>query len=402
MRYLILVLGLLGMAGAQTPVGAYLEGGRLIEAETALLAQLDDNAQNAQAQFGLGIVQFMQAFENAIQSFNAYGFRLDERGVSFLPFAVPAEPGGAAQSIRYEDVRAILETFLADLGSASASLASVKDSDVSLELRVGRIRMDFDGDGIATESESLGRLFAELNGRGVTGLAEQDFKIRFDAGDVHWFRGYAELLSAVTEIYLAHDSRELFERTAHLTYERVETPHGFLSERSEESFSGFDIALFADLIAFIHLMNFEVAEPERLESALERLSVVTQESRSSWQAILAETDHELEWIPNPDQESIIGVSLTQEQVEGWLGFLDELDGIIAGDLLLPYWRVQDGRGVNMRRVFLEPETLDLVLWVQGSAATPFLEEGELSSPDTWRRLQQLFDGNFLNFALWIN
>lgn len=406
MRYLFVVLTLIstyGLARAQE-LGPYLEGGRIEAAETLLQRRVDADADNAGARFGLGVVQFIGAFEQAAQSFNAYGFRVDERGVAFLPFGIPAEPSGAPQSIRYEDVRTILETFLDDLGEASETLAEVEDEKVSLELRVGLIRLDFDGDGIATEEESLWRLFANLSGARGTQMPEdlRAFKIRFDAGDVHWFRGYAELLSALTDIYLAHDSRELFERTAHLTYERVETPHDFLSEGADESLSGFDAAFIADLIAFIHLMNFEVSEPERLRSALRRLSTVTQESRLTWQAVLAETDNELEWLPNPDQQSVIGVQLTQAQIEGWLGFLDELDQIVAGDLLVPYWRVQDGRGVNMRRVFLEPRTLDLLLWIQGSAATPYLEEGELSSPETWGQLQRLFDGNFLNFAVWIN
>src|SRR5947208_7893227 len=37
-----------------------------------------------------------------------------------------------------------------------------------------------------------------------------------------------------------------------------------------------------------------------------------------------------------------------------------------------------GRGSNVRRVFIEPRTFDLVLWVQGSAAAPNLEAGEIS------------------------
>lgn len=60
------------------------------------------------------------------------------------------------------------------------------------------------------------------------------------------------------------------------------------------------------------------------------------------------------------------------------------------------------RGVNVRQVFVEPRRFDLVLWVQGSAATPYLEEGPLSKPETWRRFQEVFRGEFIGFAIWFN
>jgi len=43
-----------------------------------------------------------------------------------------------------------------------------------------------------------------------------------------------------------------------------------------------------------------------------------------------------------------------------------------------------------------------VLWVQGTAATPYLEKGELTRGDTWRRLLDLFHGDFVRYALWFN
>ncbi len=396
---------LAGFGAAQPLVVPYLETGRLLEAETALLARLGSQPEDAEAQFSLGVVQFLGAFEGASQSFARYGLRTDDRAITFLPFQFPSAADGNAREIAYGDLRAILATFLADLGEASATFAalsaSLGDGEVKLELPVGRIRLDFDGDGDAGEDESLQRLFARFGQPSQVPLGAGDLPIAFDRGDVHWFRGYAELLSALTEIYLAHDSRDLFERTAHLTYEQVRTPHEFLG-RTGEPEGVFDITLIADLIAFIHLLSLEPTEPERLERALEHLETVLSESRRSWDAIRAETDDEREWIPNAAQSSVIGVRLTEVQIEAWLTFLDEADTVLAGDLLIPHPRVRDGRGVNVRRVFMEPRTFDAVLWFQGSAATPYLEEGPLTSADTWRRLQGLFGGNFLNFALWFN
>jgi hypothetical protein len=83
-------------------------------------------------------------------------------------------------------------------------------------------------------------------------------------------------------------------------------------------------------------------------------------------------------------------------------FLDEADAVLDGKKLIPFWRSRDGRGINLRRVFTEPTRFDLVLWFQGTAATPYLEEGELTSPDTWRRFQRIFRGEFFTFAAWFN
>ena len=45
---------------------------------------------------------------------------------------------------------------------------------------------------------------------------------------------------------------------------------------------------------------------------------------------------------------------------------------------------------------------DLVLWVQGSAATPYLEKGEFTRHEVWDRLLRVFEGEFVGFALWFN
>jgi hypothetical protein len=43
-----------------------------------------------------------------------------------------------------------------------------------------------------------------------------------------------------------------------------------------------------------------------------------------------------------------------------------------------------------------------VMWVQGGAALQYLEKGEQTDPDFWRRLQTEFRGQFFWFALWVN
>jgi hypothetical protein len=94
--------------------------------------------------------------------------------------------------------------------------------------------------------------------------------------------------------------------------------------------------------------------------------------------------------------------VTPEMIQGWLAFLDEMDAILAGKKLIPFWRDAGGRGINLRRVFTDPKPLDVVLWVQGTGAAPYLEQGTVTSPEFWAETNRIFNGEFLGFALWFN
>ncbi len=152
----------------------------------------------------------------------------------------------------------------------------------------------------------------------------------------------------------------------------------------------------------IHLVRLPVVEPDRLKSALGHMETMVALSRSSWASILAETDDDHEWLPAPKQHAVItGVTVTAEMLEGWTTFLSEFESILAGRKLLPFWRGRN-LGINFRRIFTEPRILDLVLWVQGSAAGPYVEEGEVTSRAFWQRLNRVFNGEFIGFAIWFN
>ncbi|MEK6238290.1 MAG: hypothetical protein N2C14_26540, partial [Planctomycetales bacterium] len=231
----------------------------------------------------------------------------------------------------------------------------------------------------------------------------EKFTVALDGGDVHWLRGYCHLLSFMCEVTLAHDFHELLDRFGHVVFQKIETPFPFLKNAVGiwDVGDGVDII---DLIAAIHLTNFPVKEPERMQAALEHLEEVVAESRRSWKLILAEEDNDREWIPNPQQTSVMpGAQVTEEIVKGWHEFLGETELILQGKKLLPFWRIKDGEtGVNLRKVFTNPQRFDFVLWFQGSAAAPFLEKGELTDPALWNRLMRVFQGQFIGFAIWFN
>jgi hypothetical protein len=386
----------------------YLVKGKLRDGETALLADLKEHANNDQSRFGLGVLQFLRAVEQLMQDLYRYGLRdLSTKGFHAPFFRLPAPSNPRPQTLTYHQAHKITETLLKNLTEAEATLTGITDAKVKLPLHFGMIRLDLNGDGRVDDGESLWKVYADLSGNTKIPIRKaEEFLICFDRGDVHWLRGYCHVLMAMCEVYLAHDSKETFDCTAHMFFAKVQSPFEFLSRGKRVHLVGaddIDVVDAADLIALIHLIRWPVVEPKRMEAALHHLEAVVVQSKESWKWIMAETDDDHEWLPNPSQTGVIpNVTVTEEMVTAWSEMMDQADKLLAGNLLIPFWRGDDGRGINVRKVFLEPRTLDLVLWVQGSAAAPYLQKGEMTKSDTWRRLPRVFGSNFPGFAAWFN
>lgn len=386
-------------------VESYILSGTLRSAEANLSAELKRNKGGDQTRFALGMVQFLRAVEELAQSFYHYGLKdLSKEGVEFpiLRIPVPTNPNPATLS--YTQAREMIEHFRRKLGEAESTLALISDPNVNLPIHFGMIRLDLNGDGRADECESLWKVYAKLSGNEhVQIAAAQHFFIKFDRGDVHWLRGYCNLLMSFCDIYLAYDSSETFNCTAHLFFSNVASPYKFLSSGRHVRTLRESDTDFMDLISFIHTIRWTVVEPQRMTSALHHLEAVVTQSRESWKWILAETDDDHEWLPNPHQTGVIPkMHVTQEMVGAWSEMMSELEKLLAGKALVPFWRGESGWGVNVREVFLHPRNLDLVLWVQGPAALPYLQHGEMTPFGVWRRLPRVFGNQFPGFAAWFN
>ena len=348
-----------------------------------------------------------QTVERLTQDLHRYGLRDFGRQVGFIPFLrIPVPENPQPETLSHKAARTVVAEFIRGFGKAEQTLALV-DGAAKVPVHLARVRIDMDGDGRATEKETLWTIYTRLNARARNLVTDPgSFEFAFDRADAHWLRGYCHLLMAFGETALAHDAKELFERTAHIFFKKVDTPYDFLGKgRNVFRFgSGVDVA---DVIAFIHLLNFEVIEPERMSKAHAHLKSMLEQSRDMWKHAVAETDNDNEWIPNSSQAALIpNVRVTKKMIEDWYVFLDEADALLDGKKLIPFWRGAEDdaqvRGVNLRKVFLEPTRFDLVMWVQGTGAAPYLEEGEITRSETWSRLQQTFRGNFWGFAIWFN
>jgi hypothetical protein len=400
---LVLLLWIPQTLAAPPPaIESYLIAGKVADGEAAMLAQLQKNPGDDQVRLSLGVTQLIGSVERLAQSLYRYGLRQTTL-TRFLPILrLPIPPNPNPETLRYEETRNVLQAFINDLAKVEATLAPIQDTAVKLPLQFGLIKIDLNADGKIDDGESFWQIFEAVNRTGITEKQARAFSIAFDAGDALWLRGYTHLLSGVLEFALAHDGQQFFNRLAHMMFEKPEIPYKFLVDGRSSNPYG-DPTDFVDMIAFVHLLNFPMQEPARMAKALQHWQAVTALSRQSWQLIRAEKDNDREWLPNPRQTAVIpNARVTNAMIDGWMAFLDEADALMAGKTLIPFWRSSEARGINLNRVFTQPQPTDVILWIQGTAAAPYLEFGKVTQPQFWQRLLETFDGQFFGFAAWFN
>lgn len=404
----LFLLAAAGAARADVPVPQMmadrLKAGETAALEKDLAASLAAKPADDQLRFALGAAQFIATVEGLSQDMYRYGLQAPRGLEMMFPFfRFPLPPNPKAEQLDYDKMRAVFLRALTGFATAEATLSGMGTAEVKLPLAIGLVRLDLNGDGTAMEQESLFALFnATLAGNTIPKEAGEQFVIAFDRGDAAWLRGYCNLLGALIEFLLAHDGKASFDVSAQMLFPNAGLPYAVLDQQNRTPDPFMDFAPATDLLAAIHMMHWPVTEPARMASALARLEATVAMSRESWRYILAETDDEAEWIPSARQKNgvVAGVPVTQATVDGWMMFLSEFDAILKGQKLIPHWRL--AKGINLRRVFLEPTAFDPVLWAQGSAALPYLQDGPVTESMTWLRMMEMFEGNFLGFAVWFN
>ncbi|AMV35475.1 hypothetical protein VN12_25515 [Pirellula sp. SH-Sr6A] len=359
-----------------------------------------------------GITRVLHAVEGLGQSWYRFGVR-DQFYLESVPFfRLPIPSNADPELVSYDKVRFALEEFAKEIESAQKALAQPADSDFKLVLKIGKVQFDWNDDDKRSSAETFKAMLQEISPAALR-TAGDDIEVGIDSADIAWLRGYCHVLLALSEVVLAHDQKELFERCGHLFFTKIDSPYLLTQYRHADG--GFDPAFISDLIAAIHLCRFPCREPARMRKAHDHLLAMVEESRLFWKLATEESDNDREWIPSPTQTGILQVPVNRELVRGWNAVLNELEAILKGEKLVPYWRIypergrnkgplvpEEGTGINVRRVFLEPREFDLVLMVQGSGWEVYLEDGKLSTPQAWEQLTRVFGGRFFGFAAWFN
>ena len=397
------------------------------------------------ARFGLGAVTFFGGLERFAQAMRRHG--LSPRRSLFLAGFMrglprTGGPEGPVEPLDHATFRGHLERLHADMQAARDLLAAVdRGADTRIVIDLGAARLDATGKGDAVTILEIGRLVGLVPPRKATGLIRRRARARdgtrtavprpsypldtlvfaFDTADAVWLQGYSEVVMAQLDFALAHDFEPLFDATFHVLFPRAGLPMADLlpPPRDQRSPLGDSIV---DVIAAIHLTNFAVIDPPRRARVRERLLRVIALSRENWRLIRAETDADREWLPGPEQgdaHPIRGTRTTEAEVEAWLAALDTAEAALEGRVLVPHARLTrsarrrradegappDGpeRGIDLVRFFETTEPFDLVLFVQGAGARPFLREGPVIDATAWRKAQGAFGRRGLwGTALWFN
>ncbi len=388
----------LATAVERPDITTLLEEARLAEAAQKLREHLRTE-EDPTARFQLGFVQFLQAVEGLGRDSYSYGVHSHLLSMPLFRLDLPVNPD--PQTMDSKQFREMLERFGKRLATAEATLAQVGDAEVKWSIELNRIAIDFNRNKEVGRNERLWNMFLKVQ----AGMPQNPDRqppaprLSLDTADVYWLRGYCHSLGAIADMLLAHDMHRLIDLKGYLLFKGAKAPYAEV-EREEGRFT---TTWIIDIVAMIHLLDFEVAEPERMKSAHAHMLSVIAMSRKSFEHVLAETDDDHEWIPAPQQTPVIPqAGLSREQIDAWHEVLDESEALLKGEKLIPFWRPGSDKGVNLYRVFHEPQGFDLVLWVDGAAALPYLEQGPCTTPEIWNRFQSIFGNNLLGFSLWIN
>jgi hypothetical protein len=395
---LLLGLGLIAitnLAGAEPTLDEFLKRGQL-DAALAAYAQPRTDAER----FSLAATQVLASARDFSAGFNRLSLHpnLRSSGLPFLRAVVQDVSAGKANIATPQAVAALFRELKAGLQRANTTLSQIAGKeDFGVQITLSEARADFSGDGtIDPETETLQAAFGRILGIGAP--SAEPMIIRFDRADAAWLKGYTHFLIGIIDLLSSYDWAPVWNQCAHIIFLNPEPVPGIA--KVVDLHASWD--MWPDLIAAVHDMRLELVDRDGPKRFRDSFLMMIAESRICWQRALEEKDDVNEWLPNPNQKGPRGLTVTRDQIDGWFKVLDELEAVARGKKLLPHWRIKSPSGINVDRLVAAPPKLDLVLWIQGSAFLPYLEEGPISDAETWRKLTGPFGPGFFQFAIWSN
>ena len=359
---------------------------------------LKSRGSDPAAQFELGIVEAMRAIEAIYQ----YRYK-------HFPEQLPMTPGGMSGDLPDNpDVEfdpAFLENAMTDalmhLAVAQKALERASGEDFAVVLNPDDFWFDIDSNGSRSEDEALVIYLAEMLGNRQNLRDAQENgamvgDIRFDMADADWALAYVHTLSGMAEIVLSMDP------TPGIT-QITEGRMALFKDRRASDIVGFDKEI--DMIAALFMVLRGTPDKVRTRKAHGHFMSMVDSNRDFWRRVMAETDNDREWLPNPDQDSAFGVPVTAEIASGWQDVLSEVEDVLEGDTLVPFWRLESDTneyGLNMKKLFMDPPETDVILILQGGVLAPYLEKGPIADMGALDDFEDLTGRQLLLFAAWFN
>ncbi|NBE06529.1 hypothetical protein [Paragemmobacter ruber] len=346
--------------------------------------------------FALGGLRFLRAVETTYQTRWRTGLDDPSGMVPLLRLEQGVSPAASSSP---GDVSALFAQVATDMASARAPLAGLSEGpEFSVEIRLADLWFDVNADGTRTPDEDL----MQLLGPTLMGWRWFDRDpaapapvIRFDRADAAWLSAYTHLLEGTAKIILAYDPTDAITRaaSARTAMQAISPPY------AEEIFV---IRPWVDALWVMLDALDQQPDAARLAQARDHFLAMIADNRAFWTAVEKETDNDAEWLPNARQTSALGLTLPPETGLTWLAVLADGEALLKGEKLIPYWRLGDGGGVNLARMFTDPAPIDVKDWIQGTGALPYLEQGATVSADSWQRFEAMMGGDAMLMSVWLN
>ncbi|HVG47536.1 MAG TPA: hypothetical protein VM899_05295 [Rubellimicrobium sp.] len=369
-------------AQADTALSDQIAAQGLRATESALAAL---PAPTPSDRFALGGVRFLAGVERALQLRYRVGLSDGLAVASGLPILrLPIGENPAPEPFEPQMIDALFQGVEADMAGALDALSGIADSDeVGVEIDTADLWFDIDGNGVRAPGEGVMEIAAWALSGGF-GMDVPSTTIRFDTADAAWLSAYAHLLSGISEGILALGPSDAIAR---VTEARAQFETLGLPPPSYDYLFGGDMGETADLVAMFVMAVEGQPDPVRTRAARDHLLATVQDNRRFWTLVPREGDNDREWIPNKNQQSATGLPFPPDTGARWLAVLSDAEGVLKGDLLVPFWRVGPGAGLDLHAALENPPELDLAGMIQGATFAPYLKAGRVADS----RNLQLFD-----------
>ncbi len=374
-----------------------------IATETLEMAQsrlADLPARTDDQNFALGAVHFLRGIEKTLQTRWQHNATLDDFDMPVL--RLPVAPNPDAQPFTPDLITNIFTELLTDMEASRTALDAI-NGDVALRINLADLWFDINMNATRDAGESIMEIGAGsvMSGRQIRDMAQMpsNIKIQFDTADVAWLTAYTHLISGVSELVVAFDPTEAIETVMQSINEMDQlrgsalVRNNFVSQNEVNWLDQFAMAYGA--------LNMQ-PDAIRTRAAHAHFLNMIAENKVFWADLALETDDTLEWIPNENQQSALGIDMPVGTGVAWQAILADAEAILNGDLLITHWRVSPGAGINVKAMFMDPPPVDIVTWIQGSGLLPYMEQGPIATTESMRAFNRLVSGNSIGFSFMLN
>ncbi len=352
--------------------------------------------------FALGGVRFLRAIEGALQLRWQTGLSEQLTMLPLLRLPIPENPN--ATVLDPATIATLFANVSTDMDSARAALADIPaNADFGVEITLSDLWFDINANALRDAGEDM----LSVAGPMIMGWAWENRDpatpaptIRFDGADAAWLSAYTHLLGGLSDIILAYDPTLPITRTTD-----ARTAMSNLGQLTPDPFFGMGGGASLDAVDYIAIVLAtlnQTPDKARMASAQSHFLAMVTDNRRFWAEVVLETDNEKEWLPNVTQMSAMGIALPPGTGPMWLGVLSDFEALLKGEKLVPYWRITGPAGVDVGQMFTDPRPIDLIAWVQGEGAVPYLKQGDLISPANWQAFEQVMSGQAMLFTLFLN